>query len=95
MLLRRLASQADVVIENFKAGGLRPYGLDYESLRAINPRLIYCSITGFGHTGPYASRPGYDFLIQAHGRADEHHRTQGRRARAQGRRRWAWRSPTS
>jgi crotonobetainyl-CoA:carnitine CoA-transferase CaiB-like acyl-CoA transferase len=67
MLLGRLASQADVVIENFKAGGLQPYGLDYESLRALNPRLIYCSITGFGHTGPYAARPGYDFLIQAMG----------------------------
>ena len=67
VLLRRLASQADIVIENFKAGGLRAYGLDYESLRADNPRLIYCSITGFGHTGPYAARPGYDFLIQAMG----------------------------
>jgi len=66
-LLRRLVAKADVVIENFKAGGLQPYGLDYESLRAINPRLIYCSITGFGHTGPYAARPGYDFLIQAMG----------------------------
>jgi crotonobetainyl-CoA:carnitine CoA-transferase CaiB-like acyl-CoA transferase len=66
-LLRRLAARADVVIENFKAGGLRPYGLDYESLREVNPRLVYCSITGFGQTGPYAARPGYDFLIQGMG----------------------------
>ncbi len=49
------------MIENLKAGGLTPYDLDYESLHAVNPRLIYCSITGFGQTGPYAARPGYDF----------------------------------
>ncbi len=60
-----LAAGADVVIENFKVGGLAARGLDYESLRGVNPRLIYCSITGFGQTGPYAARPGYDFLIQA------------------------------
>jgi crotonobetainyl-CoA:carnitine CoA-transferase CaiB-like acyl-CoA transferase len=66
-LVRALAREADVVIENFKLGGLKPFGLDYESLQAINPRLIYCSITGFGQTGPYAPRPGYDFLIQAMG----------------------------
>lgn len=66
-VLHRLAEKADIVIENFKAGGLKPYRLDYESLRAINPRLIYCSITGFGHTGPYAARAGYDFLIQGMG----------------------------
>ncbi|AFT69620.1 Formyl-CoA transferase [Alloalcanivorax dieselolei B5] len=66
-LVRELAAQSDVVIENFKKGGLRRYGLDYESLSADNPGLIYCSITGFGQTGPYASRPGYDFLIQAMG----------------------------
>ncbi|MGC8518932.1 MAG: CaiB/BaiF CoA transferase family protein [Steroidobacteraceae bacterium] len=60
-----LASGADVVIENFKVGSLAARGLDYESLRGVNPRLIYCSITGFGQTGPYAARPGYDFLIQA------------------------------
>ncbi|HEY0567593.1 MAG TPA: CaiB/BaiF CoA-transferase family protein [Xanthobacteraceae bacterium] len=66
-LVRALATEADVLIENFKLGGLAQYGLDYESLRAINPRLIYCSITGFGQTGPYASRAGYDFLIQAMG----------------------------
>ena len=65
--LRDLAAKADIVLENFKTGGLQQYGLDYASLNAINPRLIYCSITGFGQSGPYASRPGYDFLIQAMG----------------------------
>jgi crotonobetainyl-CoA:carnitine CoA-transferase CaiB-like acyl-CoA transferase len=65
--VRRMAAHADVVIENFKLGGLKKYGLDYESLRAINPRLVYCSITGFGQTGPYAPRAGYDFIIQAMG----------------------------
>ena len=63
-LVRRLATHADVLIENFKVGGLAKYGLDYESLRKINPRLVYCSITGFGQTGPYAPRAGYDFMIQ-------------------------------
>lgn len=62
--VRRLVADADVVIENFKVGGLAKYGLDYASLRAVNPRLIYCSITGFGQTGPYAHQPGYDFIIQ-------------------------------
>lgn len=62
--LKRLIGSADVIIENFKLGGLKKYGLDYESLRAANPRLVYCSITGFGQTGPYAARPGYDFIIQ-------------------------------
>ncbi len=66
-LVRELAKQCDIVVENFKVGGLRKYGLDYESLKAINPRIIYCSITGFGQTGPYASRPGYDFMIQGMG----------------------------
>lgn len=66
-LLRRLVAQADVLIENYKVGSLQKYGLDYESLKALNPRLIYCSITGFGQTGPYAARPGYDFAIQAVG----------------------------
>ncbi|WP_440959520.1 CaiB/BaiF CoA transferase family protein [Oceanicaulis sp. LC35] len=66
-LLRRLAEQSDVVIENYKTGGLKKYGLDYESLKAINPELVYCSVTGFGQTGPWASQPGYDFLIQAMG----------------------------
>ncbi|MCD2178078.1 CaiB/BaiF CoA transferase family protein [Rhizobium sp. C1] len=59
-----LLKDADVVIENFKVGGLKKFGLDYESLKALNPRLIYCSVTGFGQTGPYAARAGYDFMIQ-------------------------------
>ena len=63
-IVRRLAATADVLIENFKLGGLKKYGLDYESLRKINPRLVYCSITGFGQDGPYAPRAGYDFIIQ-------------------------------
>jgi crotonobetainyl-CoA:carnitine CoA-transferase CaiB-like acyl-CoA transferase len=65
--VRELAARADVLIENFKVGGLAAYGLDYASLQALNPRLIYCSITGFGQTGPYAQRAGYDFMIQAMG----------------------------
>ncbi|MGC1175085.1 CaiB/BaiF CoA transferase family protein [Polaromonas sp.] len=65
--VRALAQQADVVLENFKVGGLKRYGLDYASLSAANPRLVYCSITGFGQTGPYAARAGYDFLIQGMG----------------------------
>jgi len=65
--VRALVAKADVLIENFKVGGLSQYGLDYDSLREINPRLIYCSITGFGQTGPYAHRPGYDFLVQGMG----------------------------
>jgi crotonobetainyl-CoA:carnitine CoA-transferase CaiB-like acyl-CoA transferase len=65
--VRRLVASADVLIENFKVGGLAAYGLDYASLSAINPRLIYCSITGFGQDGPYAERAGYDFMIQAVG----------------------------
>jgi crotonobetainyl-CoA:carnitine CoA-transferase CaiB-like acyl-CoA transferase len=63
-LVRKLAACSDVLLENFKVNGLQPYGLDYASLSAINPRLVYCSITGFGQTGPYATRPGYDALIQ-------------------------------
>ncbi len=66
-IVQALAARADIVLENFKVGGLRAHGLDYATLRALNPRLIYCSITGFGQTGPYAARPGYDFLIQAMG----------------------------
>jgi len=66
-VLRRLAARADVLIENHKVGSLQRYGLDYAALRELNPRLIYCSITGFGQTGPYADRPGYDALIQAMG----------------------------
>ena len=65
--VRALARDADIVIENFKTGGLKRYGLDYQSLKALNPRLVYCSITGFGQTGPYAPRAGYDYLIQAMG----------------------------
>jgi formyl-CoA transferase len=63
-IVRELAVQADVVVENFRVGGLAKYGLDYPNLSAINPRLVYCSITGFGQNGPYATRPGYDFIIQ-------------------------------
>ncbi len=63
-LVRRLVATADVLIENFKLGGLLKYGLDYDSLRAINPRLVYCSITGFGQTGPYANLAGYDYIVQ-------------------------------
>ncbi len=66
-LLQELAAQSDVVLENFKKDGLVRYGLDYASLKAINPRLVYCSITGFGQDGPYAARAGYDFLIQGLG----------------------------
>jgi len=66
-VIRELARSSDVVLENFKVGGLKTFGLDYESLKQLNPRLIYCSITGFGQTGPYAARAGYDFLIQGMG----------------------------
>jgi crotonobetainyl-CoA:carnitine CoA-transferase CaiB-like acyl-CoA transferase len=65
--VRDLVRGADVLIENFKVGGLAKYGLDHESLKAVNPRLIYCSITGFGQAGPYAARAGYDFMIQGMG----------------------------
>ena len=66
-VVKRLAAHADVVIENFKVGGLRKYGLDHEALSALNPRLITCSVTGFGQDGPYAPRAGYDFMIQGLG----------------------------
>jgi crotonobetainyl-CoA:carnitine CoA-transferase CaiB-like acyl-CoA transferase len=66
-LIRDLAKVSDIVIENFKVGGLKKYGLDYPSLKAVNPRLVYCSITGFGQDGPYANRAGYDFMIQGMG----------------------------
>ncbi|MBB4305066.1 crotonobetainyl-CoA:carnitine CoA-transferase CaiB-like acyl-CoA transferase [Rhodobium orientis] len=66
-IVRKLIAGADVVIENFKLGGLKKYGLDYDSLKDANPRLVYCSITGFGQTGPYAARAGYDFMIQGMG----------------------------
>jgi crotonobetainyl-CoA:carnitine CoA-transferase CaiB-like acyl-CoA transferase len=63
-LIRQLAATSDVVVENFKVGGLKKYGLDYDSLKAANPKLIYCSITGFGQDGPRAHQPGYDLMIQ-------------------------------
>ncbi len=65
--IRALAMRTDVIIENFKVGGLAKYGLDYESLAKINPRLVYCSVTGFGQDGPYAPRAGYDYLVQGMG----------------------------
>ena len=64
-ILHELIKQADVIVENYKVGGLKKYGLDYDSLKQEHPGLIYCSITGFGQTGPYAHRAGYDFIIQA------------------------------
>ena len=66
-IVKKIASQCDVLIENFKVDGLKQYGLDYDSLKAEIPSLVYCSITGFGQTGPFASRPGYDFMIQGFG----------------------------
>ena len=66
-LVQRLAEKCDVLVENFKLGGLQKYGLDYESVVKANPSIIYCSITGFGQTGPYAPRPGYDYIIQGQG----------------------------
>jgi crotonobetainyl-CoA:carnitine CoA-transferase CaiB-like acyl-CoA transferase len=64
-LIRQMALSSDILVENFKVGGLKHYGLDYESLKVLNPKLIYCSITGFGQDGPYAKRAGYDLMIQA------------------------------
>ena len=64
-LVRQMAQHSDILVENFKVGGLQAYGLDYASLKQLNPRLIYCSITGFGQSGPYAERAGYDLMIQA------------------------------
>lgn len=66
-LIRELAAKSDILIENYKVGGLKKYGLSYDDLKVINPRLIYCSITGFGQTGPYKDRGGYDFMVQAMG----------------------------
>lgn len=66
-LVRELAAKSDVLLENYKYGDLQRYGLGYDDLKIINPRLIYCSVTGFGHTGPYKERPGYDFMIQGMG----------------------------
>lgn len=65
--IKKLAKECDILVENYKVGGLKKYGLEYDSLSAINPALIYCSITGFGQSGPYANRAGYDFMIQAMG----------------------------
>ncbi|TLX70634.1 CoA transferase [Pseudomonas nicosulfuronedens] len=66
-LIRSLVAQCDVLLENYKVGDLQRYGLDYASLREVNPRLVYCSLTGFGQTGPYSPRPGYDSIFQAMG----------------------------
>ena len=66
-IVRNLAAESDVVLENFKVGGLAKYGLDYATLSKVNPKLVYCSITGFGQDGPYKDRPGYDFMIQGMG----------------------------
>jgi crotonobetainyl-CoA:carnitine CoA-transferase CaiB-like acyl-CoA transferase len=66
-IVRRLAAQCDVLLENYKVGDLARYGLGYEDLKIVNPRLVYCSVTGFGQTGPYRDRPGYDFMIQGMG----------------------------
>ncbi len=66
-LVRKLAPQCQILVENFRPGGLQKYGLDYASIAAINPAIVYCSITGFGQTGPYATRPGYDYIIQGMG----------------------------
>lgn len=64
-LVKALAAQSDVLVENYKVGDLKRYGLDYEAIRSVNPRIVYCSITGFGQTGPYRNRPGYDYIFQA------------------------------
>jgi len=66
-IIRELAKSSDIMMENFKVGDLKRYKLDYESIRAINPGIVYCSVTGFGQTGPYAPRAGYDAIFQAMG----------------------------
>jgi formyl-CoA transferase len=66
-IVRELAAKCDVLLENYKPGDLARYGLGYDDLKKVNPRLVYCSVTGFGHTGPYRERPGYDFMIQGMG----------------------------
>src|SRR5690606_19868233 len=66
-LVRRLAERCDVLVENYKVGDLARHGLSYEQLSAANPRLIYCSVTGYGQDGPYAERPGYDYVFQGEG----------------------------
>ena len=70
-VIKDLIAQADVLIENYKVGGLAKYGLDYTSIKKINPRLVYCSITGFGQSGPSAHKAGYDAMIQGEGGVDE------------------------
>ena len=80
-IVRELAKTCDVMMENYKVGDLKRYRLDYESIKAINPGIIYCSVTGFGQTGPYAPRAGYDAILQAMGGLDERHRPSRRRAR--------------
>ncbi|MEG1346408.1 MAG: CoA transferase, partial [Acidaminococcaceae bacterium] len=66
-LIKKMVLESDIVIENYKAGSLKKYGLDYESLSTLNPKLVYCSITGFGQNGPRAAEPGYDFIVQGMG----------------------------
>jgi crotonobetainyl-CoA:carnitine CoA-transferase CaiB-like acyl-CoA transferase len=66
-IIRDLVKNADVLLENYKVGDLKRYGLDYDAIKAINPRIVYCSVTGFGQTGPYATRAGYDAILQAMG----------------------------
>ncbi len=77
-IVRDLARQADVVVENYKVGTLKRFGLDYESLKAINPKLVYVSLTGFGQDGPYADRRGYDTVVQAMRHHESHRRTRSR-----------------
>ncbi len=72
-LARQLAARSHILVENFKVGQMARFGLGYEDLRALNPSLVFCSITGFGQSGPYQDRPGYDFVIQAMGGIDVHH----------------------
>ena len=72
-IIRELAQQSDILLENYKVGDLKRYGLDYDSLSKLNPRLIYCSITGFGQTGPYRDRAGYDYLVQGMGEIGRAH----------------------
>ena len=92
--MRRLALQADVLIENFKVGGLARYGSHLTELRPLNPATDLLSISAFGQDGPRGAEPGYDAMIQAHGRAHERHGRPGRRARGRDRRKSASRSPT-
>jgi crotonobetainyl-CoA:carnitine CoA-transferase CaiB-like acyl-CoA transferase len=77
-IIRSLAKQSDVLIENYRVGTLARYGLAYDDLQKINPRLVYCSVTGFGQKGPYAALPGYDYIFQGMGGAYEHHRNSRR-----------------